>query len=209
MSRTTNTRRAHTLLLDATVTATLIEPALTNLELGRNGYPTSTHGASPDTPAITPVDPDADTRPGAGIPHDTARQDLDQLQEHLRKAAHHTARAAHIITAWGNRGLDQTTITSRLTAIDAGIWCANCITHGHHTPKRPKGTLCEFCAGFRSDWKRLPSKRILEVRTSRGGRIYVTDIRRIHREQDEERKRVKEAERVAAKAAKHAAKAAS
>jgi hypothetical protein len=97
--------------------------------------------------------------------------------------------AALLASKWATPGLNDHTITKRLAAVDAGIWCENCSTHGHKNPRRPDGRHCDFCAGFKSDWKQYPPKDVLDIRTIKG-RIYDSDIRRILARVREQRKGV-------------------
>lgn len=138
---------------------------------------------------------------------DRARRELDELHEHVRIAAHHLARATKISIARGTARLDKTTVSQRLIDIDRDVWCTNCLRHDMRNPRADKGTLCEFCAGYRARWGRLPSGRVFACRDGRGGRIYENDIIRIHAEDDREADDRRREEKRLAKAAQRAAKA--
>lgn len=145
-------------LIDATVVATLIDATVANLDLGIGGWPTQTPGASPlaGTGAQECPRPDcARTRPcpehDGDDRGDTALRDLEHLTDSLRLVAHHVALVAMLCTRWGMAGIDQTTVTTRLATIDAGIWCQNCARHGFNTVRLSDRTECRFCADFRRD----------------------------------------------------------
>ena len=198
MSRTAD--QARTILTDATVLATYIDAAMQTLHDHRGGYPTSTPGAAPATPAPTPEYEGPCTEPNCTTPrpcpnhdtditltqperdantHDQAAIDATNLAEHLRLAAHHTRNAANIAARWGHPASTTTTIAQQLAAIDQSIWCRNCSRHGHKEPRRERKTECAFCAVFRQDYGLDAPKTILDARDARGGRLYVQDIERI------------------------------
>jgi len=192
--------QTRTILTDATVLATYADTALQALHDSRGGYPNSTPGAAPATPAPLPDISGPCREPGCimlrpCLDHDTpirltqperdasandqAATDHAKLTEHIRKAAHHARAAANIAARWANPATDTTTVAQQLAAIDQGIWCRNCSRHGHKEPRREGKTECAFCAGFRQDYGRDADRAILDARDARGGRLYVQDIERI------------------------------
>lgn len=187
---TTRMRRAHLILLDATTTLALIEPALRAIDTALAGWPTSTPGANPDTPA-PPTTGEHDTATQterAALQPDPARTALTELDKALIHAETANRRLATLITRWATPALDGSTIAERLAAIDARIWCTNCSRHNHRNTRAPNsGDLCEFCKVFRRDWAQLPNKDILDLRSTKG-RLYESDIRRILARARDERK---------------------
>lgn len=210
--------QARNTLVDATTLTLTIGDALTNLDRGLAGWPTTTPGASPiqATPAQPCNHPDCThirpcpthdpepvtlTRPEQLADQgDRARHDHERLIEAIRQAAHHLAVAARISATWAWQGLNDTQISARLVAVDAGIWCNNCITYGEHEPRLEGRTECSFCWHFRIDHGRSAPKAIWTARNARGGRIDIATIQRILRELDEETKRKRAAQKAAAKA---------
>jgi len=173
MSRRTSTQ-ARNILTDATVIATLIDAALTALDIGLQGWPETTPGASPASqgPATQcnhrnftgdndctknrpcPDHGEADgvhltTTERFGTTPDQARHDLDALTEHIHQAAHHTAKAARITHRWGLKGVTDTEITIGLTERLEDIWCRNCAKAGISTVHRIGRQECAFCEQFR------------------------------------------------------------
>lgn len=198
-------RRTEATLKEATILATTITDALTALDNGLAGWPTSTPGASPATTnPDQPPDNDEHTPSTiverTALTPDIARQDLDALQAHIRVAHHHTRRAALLSQKWGFRGLDRTTVTARLTAIDEGIWCVHCSQFpGQKNIKETARDLCSYCSGFRAKRKMLPPRAIFTCRDSRGGIIYEHDVIRILAALKVEQARTKAAQRAAQK----------
>jgi len=166
------TRRPATLaqiaLVDATVIATLIDAALTALDLGLQGWPETTPGASPasgngtrecpnplcanTTPCLT-HDPDGTIVLTAterfAITTDIASRDLDALTEHIRRGAHHMAAAARLCHQWGLQGVDDTTIKAGLSERVEEIWCVSCAKAGISTVRTQGRTECRFCEEIR------------------------------------------------------------
>lgn len=119
---------------------------------------------------------------------DKAADDLQAITEAIRKAVHHTAIAATIANQWAHAGIDETTVKARLVAIDAEIWCANCVRYGRHEPRAKDRTECDFCSAFRQQRKRGAPKEIWDARDARNGRLDETTISRILKQIDTERK---------------------
>ena len=186
--KTTLAIRVDAIMLDATTLTALIDPARDAIDVAANGWPTSTPGANPkSTVAPSVIRYDQDGNPindnytateRAALTGDPAMRDRKALEKAIRAAGIELQRAAILATKWATPSLGDSTIEKRLAAVDAGIWCDNCSTHGHKNPRRPEGRLCEYCQGFRSDWKLLPPKDVLDLRMAKG-RIYESDIRRI------------------------------
>lgn len=187
MSRTAD--QARTILTDATVLATSIDAALRTLADSRGGFPASTPGAGPasghtDIPDVSGPCQEADcdqTRPcpdhdtpirltateAGAITTDQATVDQTKLLEHMRLAAHHTARAATLATRWGNPSLTTTDVAKRLQDIDRAIWCHNCAKHGHNSPREHERTECSACREFRQTYGQARTGPIID-RVSRG-----------------------------------------
>lgn len=188
--KTTLARRVDALMADATTLTALIDPALAALDVAASGWPTQTPGANPASPPAPTVlrydedgNPINDTststeRAALNLRGDPAARDRKALDRAVQAAGKQLALAAIIASKWATPALNDHTIAKRLAAVDAGIWCENCSTHGHKNPRRPDGRHCDFCAGFKSDWKQYPPKDVLDIRTIKG-RIYDSDIRRI------------------------------
>lgn len=166
MNRTANLARIA--LVDTTVIATLADTALTNLDHGLNGWPTTTPGASPatsdgthecphkDCNNTTPCplhDPDSTvhltTTERLTLTVDKARTDLEALQHHTRQLAHHASHAARIAHRWGLAGITDTEIKAGLEERLNEIWCKNCAKAGISTVHRIGRTECAFCEQFR------------------------------------------------------------
>lgn len=189
--------RADALLLDATTLAALIQPAVDAILTAANGWPTSTPGANPkSTVAPTVIRYDGDGNPiddsytsteRAALNGDPALRDRKALEKAIKAAGVELERAAILARKWATPALSDHTIAKRLAAVDAGIWCDNCSAHGHKNPRRESGRLCEFCAGFQSDWKCPAPKDVLDLRVAKG-RLYESDIRRILARLRDERK---------------------
>lgn len=165
-SRTSNLAKAA--LIDATVTATLIDAALHALDLGLAGWPEQTPGASPsprsgssechhpDCILTTPCplhDPDATIHLTAterlGTSPDTARRDLELLQHAIRAASRAMAVAARITHRWGLDGVTATEITEGLKERIDEMWCKTCAAAGISTVRRTGKQECAFCEAFR------------------------------------------------------------
>lgn len=180
--------RVDALMLDATTLTALIDPALLAIAEAAGGWPSSTPGANPDSPSLpTVIRYDRDGNPvndtytateKAALHRDPALLDRKALEKAVRAAAVQLRLAAILASKWATPTLDDRTVEKRLAAVDAGIWCDNCSTHGHKNPRRQDGRQCEYCAQFKSDWKLLPPKDVLDLRMAKG-RIYESDIRRI------------------------------
>lgn len=169
---------------DAYVISSLITPALSALDVGLGGWPTSTPGAAPleAGPAVECTHPDCtNTQPCpehsppvvltsteryAGQ-HDKARADLEALTRLLRRCSADMATAARICRRWGLAGVDQSTVKARLASIDRDIWCANCGQYGWKEPRLPEQTECDFCSQFRRDYGRPCPKEVLDVKRYR------------------------------------------
>ena len=186
--RTTLARRVDMLMHDASTLAALIDPALVALDVAATGWPTSTPGADPRA-TVTPsgIRFDEDGNPisdtytateSAALHRDPASADLKAMDKAIKAAAVQLRVAAILARNWAGPTYDASTLERRIAAIDAGIWCENCSRHGHKNVRRPDGKACEYCAGFNSDWKQMPPKDILDLRSAKG-RIYEADIRRI------------------------------
>lgn len=212
-------------LLNATTIASLLDPALQQLEIGLVGYPTSVPCAAPleAGPLVECPHPDcAASRPcpkhdvlvdltpteRASLTRDVAAKDKALLLESVRKAVPLLRTAARISSKWGLPGVTDTTVAKSLAAIDAGIWCANCSRYGHKTPRAVDNTVCDFCKSFKLDWKEDAPAEVLETRVLRGGRIYESDIRRILAKLKEQRRVAAAARKAEEKAERAAAKAA-
>lgn len=194
--------RARQCVSDATVLASLIDPALVTLDRALAGWPEQTPGAAPaearaampctrnDCTHIRPCpdhdeDPVVLTRPEAlASQGDPARRALDQLAEHVRIAAHHLAAASTLAIEWGKAGVTSTEVADRLDA----IWCRNCLRCGKHEPRDGAHLDCAECRRFRARWKRDAPKAIIDAR-GRGRNLNEVDEKRIldrdRREQDE------------------------
>lgn len=192
-------RRAHSALLNITVLRTLIDPALLALDAGLSGWPTSTPGSNPSTAgsapsprAVTPRDAirgddGVDRNRGAerdALAGDPARADLEALDEHMRQLVHHARQAAVIAGRWGQTRVDATTVTKQLAIADTALWCTNHLRHGSREIRREGGTLCDFCAGFQVQYKRLPPANVLDWR-GRGIRLNATHVAMLLRQTDE------------------------
>lgn len=222
--RTRTAERARIALIDANVIAVTIDTALAAIDRGLAGWPTSTPGASPlETPPATPCR-DRDCTHLRPCPihdeeaveltaiertaneGDKARRELEQLDEAVRLAAHHLGVAARISQSWAWEGLTQSAVSARLVAVDAGVWCSNCVKFGEHNPREENRTECKFCREFRRDFKRPAPKQIWDARNARGGRIDVGTIDRILKRLDAEQKARRAEQKAAAAAARKAAK---
>lgn len=103
------TRQARTILVDAHTLATLIDPALTNLDLGLAGWPESTPGASPAGPAplIECHHPEcSQTSP-------CPTHDADEHPD-LYGATAVVDATGHVTGEWGHQPAENTTATERL-----------------------------------------------------------------------------------------------
>lgn len=219
-------------LVDATVTATLIDEAVINLELGLSGWPEQVPGASPASAAGTRECPRKDCNRDApcpehnpdglirltiteklGLTPDRARRDLEALAHAVRVMAHHAREAAKICSSW-QLGLNDDEITNRLVTIDAQIWCENCSRYGRHEPRKQGKTECDFCDGFRERrFKRTggglwqaPPKEIWDARDARNGRLDETTITRILKGIEEQRRADGANRKATERAAKQASK---
>ena len=188
--------QARQALVDARVLSIEIDAALRSLEVGLAGWPERTPGAAPAVARpLTPchVDECEQWRPcpehgddveltgpeRSASQGDKARRDLEQLLDHVRLAAHHTAAAVTVAHRWAWDAPDESMVKDALAAIDGDIWCEHCIRFGEHNPRVTSRKLCAFCRSFKSDWKTLPSREIWAARNARGGRIDVATIERI------------------------------
>lgn len=189
--------RVDALMLDATTLTALIDPAIEAIAVATAGWPSSTPGANPDSPASPSVIRfDADGNPindsytateRAALHRDPASVDRKALEKAVKAAGVQLRLAAILAQKWAQPALNDHTIEKRLAAVDAGIWCDNCSKHGHKNPRRQDGRQCEFCAGFQSDWKQPAPKEVLDLKSIKG-RLYESDIRRILARLRDERK---------------------
>lgn len=162
------TLQAHQILTDATTIATLIAPALANLDLGLAGWPASTPGASPaegsgssecprrdctnERPCHTHGDDVALTATERlGLAPDKARGDLEALLDAVRAMAHQGAIAQAIVRRWGLPGVDETTVKHSLLERMDQIWCSNCAKAGISTVHLEGRTECRFCESVRQN----------------------------------------------------------
>lgn len=185
------------LMLDATTLRALIDPALTAIDTATSGWPTSTPGAnpqSPPTPSVLRYDEDGNpindaftATERAALHRDPALTDRKALEQAVLAAGKELQRAAILARKWAIPALDDRSVEKRLAAVDAGIWCENCATHGHKNPRREQGRLCSYCSDFKVAWKQLPPKGVLDLWSIKG-RVYESDIRRILGRQRDARK---------------------
>lgn len=186
MRRPNRTNIEH-LITDAHRLLNAIDPALSYIDESLAGWPThpGTHTHSEMCPCgnITPCPNHPDTpntsTEAAALNPDRARTNLDQLTRYTNQAATALRRAAAIATYWAHPGIDDSTVQRRLVAVDANVWCNNCLTSGHRNVRRPGAHHCDWCLDFQKDWHRLPTKEILDLRATKG-RVYQQDIVRIH-----------------------------
>lgn len=208
MNPRTATANAQRTLTDATITTINLNSAINNLNDHLAGYPETTPGAAPaeaqpPTPCthntcthIRPCPKHDDhtqltTVERLATQPDKARTDLEQLNEHLRLAAHHTAQTAILTTKWAtNHRLDQATY-------DAHIWCTNCIGYGEHNPRETDRTECRFCSAFRREHKIPAPREIWNAKNARNGKIDQATVARILRNVKAEQKAKKAAEKAA------------
>lgn len=199
--------RARQCVSDATVLATLVDPALVALDRALAGWPEQTPGAAPaearpaepchrnDCTHIRPCpvhddDPVALTQPEAlASQGDPARRALEQLDEHVRIAVHHLAAASMLAIEWGKAGVTSTEVADRLDA----IWCRNCLRHGKHEPRDGAHLDCADCRRFRARWKFDAPRAIIDAR-GRGRNLTEVDEKRIL---DRDRREQAEADRAA------------
>lgn len=206
---------ARLILTEATLLAIDIDPALRALSEALAGWPSQTPGASPGGGTLhagaldQQVLDDLDATEFGHLPAsritsveanagraDTARRDLEQLTDALKAANTHLRRAADIAHRHATVRVDDTSVKARLTAIDA-LWCSNCSLHGFNNPRRPGGTVCEYCAQFKSQYPQFrcyPPKGVLEIWTTRG-KCGPTDVHRVMRDLKTRAKQVKRQEK--------------
>lgn len=166
----TAVRQAQLIYSDANIIATATPSALRNLDAGMGGYKTGHTGTNNDGGSIV----ERLTEAGP----DQARRDHATLLHALNEACRWNKQAAALAIRWANWDLDGKTLADRVTAADAGIWCRNCSSKGHKNPKAPEHQECEFCSGFRRDYKQDAPKDVLDLRAAKG-RLYEQDITRI------------------------------
>lgn len=209
------------IILDATTIRVALTPALARLEDALAGWPTSTPGASPLTASVTECShhdcantrpcPDHDTthirltatEQNASHP-DKARNDRDRIITDINQAAIILARLANTISSWAFGNLNDQQIASRLTAIDASIWCSHCTQYGRHEPREQGRTECTFCRQFRQDYKQPPPAEIWAARDARNGRLDQTTILRLLKQVKERRALEAKRRKAEQKAAAHA-----
>ena len=200
MSRTTTiARHVDALMAEATILASLIDPALTALDVAAAGWPTSTPGADPKATVAPrfiqfdadgdPIDDRLNATESAALNRDPAKADLVAIEKAIKAAGVQLRLAALLARKWGSPSVDAAALSRRIASIDAGIWCDNCSKHGHKNPRRTDAKTCEYCAGFQSDWKQPAPKDVLDLRVTKG-RVYDADIRRILARLRDQRKEV-------------------
>lgn len=137
------------------------------------------------------------TTPEAGSIHtDRARHDLERMNTAINQANRHLRIATNIAHRHATVRIDDTSVKTRLAAADA-IWCTNCAQHGHMNPRRPGGTVCEYCAQFKTQYpsyKCYPPKAVLDIWSTRG-KVLPTDVHRIMRDLKAKAKQVKRQEK--------------
>lgn len=183
--------QVHQIVLDTTVVATTIAPALHQMNQSVGGYPATAVGASPlearpdeqCTHRDTAGDNDCtESRPcpthdnEAIERSDKALSDRATILRILLRLSRDAALAAKICTRWGLGGVDASTVKQSLNDALSGIWCANCSQHGYNN-RRTNGEYCEFCSGIKSKYKRYPNARLLAIHAT-GRRILPSDVKR-------------------------------
>lgn len=191
--------RRHTLatyvdanLNDAMTASAYIADALDSIETAKNGWPTQTPGANPNTGGT----PQANGGPDNGITPDKARDDQKTLTRAIHAASKELRIIARITQTWAIPSLDGTTVRERLSAIDTNIWCNNHSKYFMNEPRRTNGPTCDFCHDFATRHKRAAPIEVLDYR-ARYGRLTESQIRRlldkaIIREKEERKARKKE-----------------
>lgn len=131
----------------------------------------------------------------ADVGADDAATKLALLDKSVKRVHRLLRLSSDIAHTWASVRDTETSVQRKLAQVDATskIWCENCALHGHRNV-RTNGTVCEFCAGFKSDfpqYKQYPPKDILDVKASR--RLYTSDVHRIMRRLRDEAKEARKA----------------
>lgn len=179
------------IVLDITIVAATVAPALHQLDQSIGGYPPTSVGASPLETAPTEqcthrdIAGDNDCTESRPCPthdddltvrRDNAQVDQQYLREVLTRLTRDAATAAKICSRWGLGGIDASTVKRSLNDALSGIWCAACAQHGHNN-RRTNGEYCEFCSGIKSKYKRYPNAPLLAIHAT-GRRILPSDVKR-------------------------------
>ena len=149
---------------DSYTIAALGPAARQRMEDNISGYPSSTPGASPTNGAgsLECTNPDCSQTQPCGTHNPDATQTLTTVEQlagqrdkaqhdhgyytHcLTQAARWTEQAVRLAQQWGAPAKTDTEIANELDH----RWCANCERQGiPNSPRRPNGTLCEFCKNY-------------------------------------------------------------
>ena len=186
--------RRHTLatyadanLNDAMTASAYISDALDAIETAKNGWPTQTPGANPNTTGT----PQTNGGPDNGITPDKARDDHKALTKAIHAASKELRIIARITQTWAIPSLDGTAVRERLSAIDAGVFCTNHAKYFMNEPRRPNGPTCDFCYDFAIRHRRAAPIEVLDYK-ARYGRLTEMQINRLL---DKAKEREKEARR--------------
>ncbi len=192
MTRQHTVRQTQAILTDAHTLAATIVDALRHLDDGTGGYKS---GHDSNGTGGSTVERQAEAHETAP---DIAAEALVTLLDAIRRAVGYLHTASAISQRWGTWAVGGADLRERLAAIDAGIWCQNCLPLGFKNPRSLKGTLCSFCAQFQTDFKRPAPREIIDIHVTYG-RVHMNDILRILKRIDAERKEARRATKTGGK----------